>query len=223
MTVYPQSYLNPKSQPWGRAVDKRLKDAEDSARLNALNTSNNLKQLNSSVDLLGRQQDILADQQSTLASQQNTLAAQQVQLTATDNYLATLSASTAATITSETVVTGPNVWYGGTMPTVTVSTSTGKLLVFVSGYVYSSSFGAALTFSIPGYISRTTQIEHLISGGGGGRLNGLASYGGKSQTGTYTQLVTGLPINTPLTVKAEMYVYNSGSFLSPSLIAQVVA
>lgn len=60
MTVYPQSYLPPKSQPWGRAVDKRLHDIEDTARINGLNVDNNLKQLNSSVDLLGRQQSYLS-------------------------------------------------------------------------------------------------------------------------------------------------------------------
>ena len=68
MTVYPQSYLTPKSQPWGRSVDKRLHDIEDSVRLNALNTNNNLKQLNSSVDLLGRQQSELEAQQDYLAT-----------------------------------------------------------------------------------------------------------------------------------------------------------
>jgi hypothetical protein len=68
MTVYPQSYLTPKSQPWGRAVDKRLHDVEDKVRVNELNTKNNLKQLNSSVDLLGRQQDYLASFTSYVTS-----------------------------------------------------------------------------------------------------------------------------------------------------------
>lgn len=83
MTTNPQSYLAPQSQPWGRFVDKSLADITETTRLNTLNTSNNLKQLNSSVNLLSNQQAALATQQETLANQQVALATQQ-------NYLSSL-------------------------------------------------------------------------------------------------------------------------------------
>lgn len=82
MTRLPESYLAPKSQPWGRVIEKSITDAQQDIALNARNTDINLKQLNSSVNLLGRQQTILASQQETIADQQATLQAQQ-------DYLAT--------------------------------------------------------------------------------------------------------------------------------------
>lgn len=86
MTRLPESYLAPKSQPWGRVIEKSITDAQQDIALNARNTDINLKQLNSSVNLLGRQQTILASQQATLTSQQATLAAQQAYLATFQTY-----------------------------------------------------------------------------------------------------------------------------------------
>jgi hypothetical protein len=68
MTVYPQSYLPPKSQPWGRSIESELINNREALRLNNLNTENNLKQLNSNIELVSRQQLELESQQNYLSS-----------------------------------------------------------------------------------------------------------------------------------------------------------
>lgn len=74
MVAFPQSNLPPKSQPWGRNIEKSLTSTASSARSTSLATNNNLKQINSSINLLQKQQDILQQNQVTLIEQQDFLS-----------------------------------------------------------------------------------------------------------------------------------------------------
>jgi hypothetical protein len=142
MTVYPQSYLTPKSQPWGRAVDKRLHDVDASVRLNALNTNNNLKQLNSSVDLLGRQQSELEAQQAYLATFKT--------------YVSTSPG------TSSTSTTGSDIVLKNFNNTFTL-TRTSALQIVLSAEIYGNAYANANPS--PMYIVKN-QIEILNPAGG---------------------------------------------------------
>lgn len=66
MPVTPQSYLSPQSQPWGRYIEQSIASLEKGISINGQNSNNNLRQLNSSVQLLSQQQTDLASQQAYL-------------------------------------------------------------------------------------------------------------------------------------------------------------
>lgn len=70
MVAFPQSNLPPKSQPWGRGIENTVASNISNVRSAAVATNNNLKQINSSINLLQRQQDTLAQNQASLATQQ---------------------------------------------------------------------------------------------------------------------------------------------------------
>lgn len=199
--VIPPINLPPEAQPWGRTVQQLAQDVKAQVDINKLDTDNNQKQLTSSVNVLTENINTIND---------------------TLTYLSGLAA-TGASSSVNTVILPAGAWYTGAMPTVTANTSTGKLMVFVSGWVSGGTLGAALTFSIPGYVDRNVQIQDLINGGAGGYRNGLISPGNSTVNSTYAQLVTGLPQNTDITVKMEAYAFSSGAFTAPAIITQVVA
>ena len=87
MATIPQANLSPKSQPWGRYVDKQLHDLTTTSRISRLNIDNNLMQLNSSVDLLGRQQTTLYAQQEEINAQQDYLSSFQTYVSYAQNQL----------------------------------------------------------------------------------------------------------------------------------------
>ena len=87
MATNPQSYLPPASQPWGRFIDKKITDIENTQEINSRNINNNLKQLNSNVNVLSIQQNTLQSQQNTLQSQQTQLNSQQSALANQQNAL----------------------------------------------------------------------------------------------------------------------------------------
>lgn len=74
MASFPQSNLPPKSQPWGRQVEKAVTTNISNARSAGIATNNNLKQINSSINLLQRQQNTLQQNQETLIEQQDFLS-----------------------------------------------------------------------------------------------------------------------------------------------------
>lgn len=199
--VIPPINLPPEAQPWGRTIQQLAQDVKAQVDINKLDTDNNQKQLTSSVNVLTENINTIND---------------------TLTYLSGLAATGADSAVGDVVIPGGS-WYTGTMPTVTANTSTGKLMVFISGWVSGGTLGAALTFSIPGYVDRAVQIQDLINGGAGGYRNGLISPGNGTVNATYVQLVTGLPKNTNVTVKMEAFAYASGAFSTPAIITQVVA
>jgi hypothetical protein len=74
MSRKPQSNLPPNSQPWGRYIEESLATLERGNSINGQNSNNNLRQLNSSVQLVSQQQGELEDQQAALSAQQAYLA-----------------------------------------------------------------------------------------------------------------------------------------------------
>jgi len=96
MAQSPQANLPPLAQPWGRYIEKSITDIKETSRLAELNTKNNLKQLNSSVSLLARQQNTLEDQQATLEAQQLELETQQGLLEDQQDTLAAQQATLSA-------------------------------------------------------------------------------------------------------------------------------
>jgi hypothetical protein len=105
MAKAPQSNLPPQAQPWGRYIEGQLAKLSLDAGLVGQDSNNTLAQLNSSIQLLSRQQSDLASQQATLASQQATLASQQTALAAQQAFtssLVTKSASESWTSTTYT-------------------------------------------------------------------------------------------------------------------------
>jgi hypothetical protein len=139
MSKFPQSNLPPKSQPWARDIEKAISTTQNNVRKNSLNTANNLKQINSSMNLLQSQQDILASNQDTLADNQATLADNQATLTAQQAYLGTFltyTSSTGATVDNYTL----NSWSVVTSLSVTF-TLTRTSTVLISGVLRGDNYG----------------------------------------------------------------------------------
>lgn len=129
-------------------------------------------------------------------------------------YLESLRVVSAVSASS-TISIGNDTWTsdGDLRPSLTIRTSTGKLRVTVGGFVSYS----LITFSIPGYVDRDAQIS------GSTWLHQL--YSASSGMGaSKTLLVTGLPLDTDLTVQAEVRGLAAGSPLAGhvSVIAEVV-
>lgn len=59
MATKPQSNLPPQSQPWARSIEQSIADLERGTSINGQNSNNNLRQLNSSVQLLSQSIDQL--------------------------------------------------------------------------------------------------------------------------------------------------------------------
>lgn len=153
--------------------------------------------------------------------------------------LAQLSAASqsALSTSSFTPSTSFGAWNSNTsLPKLTASTPTGKLLVTISTYLslpYQASGPSAVggaTFSIAAgattYVNRDTQLYGFINGFTGA-TNGVVGLLASSQpsvafTSSFSQVVTGLPLNTNLTVQSEIWGGYSATFSSISLIVQVV-
>jgi hypothetical protein len=100
------------------------------------------------------------------------------------------------------------------MPSLTVSTPTGRLKITVSAQM----INALVTFSIPGYITAASQVAgiNIVK-----QLSAISF-----TTASYVHIVDGLPVNTALTVQAECYgIGSSPSPLvgAPTITAEPVA
>lgn len=62
MPTKPQSNLPPQAQPWGRYVEESLANLERGTSINGQNSNNNLRQLNSSIQLMAEQVNFLSTQ-----------------------------------------------------------------------------------------------------------------------------------------------------------------
>jgi hypothetical protein len=201
--VIPPANLPPEAQPWGRQITKLAVDLET-------NVSRGLNDVNNNQIALQRNVDVLS---TTI---------QDVQ--ATQTYLNTLSTSQSVGSTSVTTFTGP-AWATSNLPTTTVQTSTGNLMVFISSSLGKTTGAIGATFSIDDYVLREEQLSALVQGVLVGNRNGIEGTFPSAMTLSYAQLVTGLPVDTNLTVRFQIYNNSSanGTYVSPQLTTMVVA
>lgn len=149
-----------------------------------------------------------------LQETQSELAAVQAEQAAQIAYLQGLGVTGAGS--SQGITTfGPG-WAGNELrPSVTVRTSTGKLLVTVSATLGN----AVAVYSIPGYVDRADLIA------GTGLFNSLNATSDVNHTvgGSRQFVVTGLPVNTNITVFAEPYSMSPTGFAArPNITAQTI-
>jgi hypothetical protein len=202
--VIPQPNVNPEAQPWARSITDRLIAVESQVNNLSQGSTNNIDALNSNMNILSQ----------TL----NTLKSQV-------NYVSGLQVASSSS-TSTTVSITANSWSTATRPSITFTPQNGKALITISSNIASAVTGGgtvAATFSIPGYVDRNIQIGAFL-GGASYNQNCLALSGGNgiTLTGSFTQLVTGLP-NTPITATFECYALTAaGYFQSPTITAQII-
>lgn len=141
------------------------------------------------------------------------LTATVAELQETVDYLESLTVVSAVSASS-TISVGNDTWTSNASlrPSLSVTSSTGKLKVTVSAF---TSYALA-TFSIPGYVDRDAQIA------GSGWLHQLQNVDGGAASKSF--VVAGLPVGVALTVQAEVRGLSTGSPLAGhvSLIAEVI-
>lgn len=217
MVTRAQSYLPPKSQPWGRNIEHSISNVEQQVRINASNTDNNLKQLNSSINVLSQQQTALEAQQTALTDQQNRLAA-----------FKTYSSTNASIVTSGTLNSVVNLRTLSTSFTLpyaakvlisinsngavyglkyaTASNPTLRLtsnIVVDGSYQNSGSYGGGITASVsagyvsqqwegPAYLNKIVNLSagsHSVSGNWGSYVYGDSGYASISESVVTVQVI----------------------------------
>lgn len=124
----------------------------------------------------------------------------QADLAATVEFLQALTPLSAAG--SGSGATGLVGWTssGALRPSVSVSTPTGSILVTTSATLNL----AVATFSIAGYVDRDAMIS-----GANQWSQAYSGAIGDGATVTRSQVITGLPVNSPFTVQAEVYGFHA--------------
>lgn len=133
-----------------------------------------------------------------IEAQQLQIIAVQEQQAAQIAYLASLTVSSARSNTGLTTVPA-NSWSADANHRITLTnqrTTTGKLRITVSGTVGN----AAILYSIDGQVNR----DDLITGTGSLDSLNATSDGNLTVGASKTFTVSGLPLNTPLTVRTEV-------------------
>lgn len=208
----PESSLGPLNQNWRRWIESII------ARLGKRLEEKYNNDIVNSFKATGSSLRLLSGQVSDLQTAQITLSAQQA-------YLSGLPISAYSSGTTSQSIAAGN-WMSSGQPSVTITTPTGKLKVTVSAFVSSSAGATSMaTFSIPGYISRTNQISALFpSFTGTGNAFAVSATSNSSTGGSYVQLVTNLPTDTPVTVTFEFAATAAaGLIISPAILAEVAA
>lgn len=187
--VWPK-HLTPDDAPWARKVESGVKsNTSDLASLRKWSEAQN-QGTAASIDALRQQIAALQDTNQALAD--------------TVEYLRSLSPVVAQSGTGGVSVP-QNTWTtnGDLRPSVSITSPTGKIRITLSAFLG----GCLATFSIPGYVARDASI------GNSGRH--LAAYGTSTNIVASRQIVLdGLPINTPVTVQAEVYGTAAGGGLA---------
>lgn len=202
MVSKPQSYLAPQSQPWGRFVEQSLADLEKGVSINGQNSNNNLRQLNSSVQLLSEQQAALMD----IINQQADLnAQQQAQL----NFINSQTVFDAKTTSWYTTYANAGAFILPFDPTYDAqvqqtTTASGKLNISMSAQL---SCGATAPSGV------SVAIEAYWSGGSFGPQIVGSSISGTGNTYWGYTLPKTFPVNTLITVRLRRFV-NSYSTLA---------
>jgi hypothetical protein len=170
MVAFPQSNLPPKSQPWARGLEKTVTTNASNARSTAVSTNNNLKQINSSINLLQRQQDTLVQNQESLAIQQAYLNTFQTYLSENNTTQSTSLVAQWVTLSTIsvtfTLTRDATVLIEAMAETSSSSTrdngSTGgvdwKCTLANSGATYESQIGSRFTINTPGAYAVNTYL-----------------------------------------------------------------
>jgi len=195
MVKFPQANLGTEATRWGADVERRILDAERDAARRKEGELNANKQGQSSMGLLSEQVRDLTAQVATL----NALA----------------SVSYAETTTGVSGFTG---FYSGSVPTVTVTSPTGRLEVGFGGSLNGGNgyFCYSITGATSGsVVSRATVQANparrvAVSGGAGFAPSG------------YKTVIETVPKDEGLTVKVEFYAEdNYVYFFGGSIMARV--
>jgi len=202
MPVYPQPNLDPNAAPWGRSVNQRLLELEQSAGRKVLDDINVNKQQNSSARALAEQIKTLAD---TVTSLQE--VTEKLRSVAVLNY-----------VEFTTPLGDFSNWYPGTAASVDVTSITGRLELNYGGSLNGGSgyFVVSITDTETGdvVLSRETGLENPAQR--------VAVTGGASFSPSgYKTLIADVPTNTPLTVKLELNAQDNFTyFMGGSLLVR---
>jgi hypothetical protein len=201
MAKAPQSNLPPQAQPWGRYIEGQLAKLSLDAGIVGQDSNNTLAQLNSSIQLLSRQQSVLASQQAYLETFKTTSVS---------------NPSTASTGTVGTFVTLRTV----SMNVVLTRPSDVLISTFASADGGVTSYWADYIPGVSGevtFLARVYVDGNLFDGGNFGTSNNITTSYIDDQTVTYTssiqtsEIFENMPIGTH-TIYVEWKVYMDGTY-----------
>lgn len=227
MPSKPQMNLNPAAMAWGRWMERRIDKLEQDADRRAAGEKRAASATKGTREALRDALRQVLDAQAQLAAMQTDIVASEKRLTSLSlsvesqqNYISPLVTTenfgdaTVAPVMRET-------WATSNRPTVTIRTPSGRVRVTVTATLLTGVEGMMVaTYSIPGTVERTGQIGYILGTGTG--LHGLMAT--TRTTGSFSQVVQGLPTDVPITVNFECYSSGAdGGFLSPSVSVDVLA
>lgn len=187
--VFPESYLPPESQRWGKEVVSQIEQLGREAELRKQDTVNNNKQLNSTISSLSQQ--VLAQQPLVDALAANNAYLLSLNGFASGTYSRTRDGASTSTTTG---------WQLNTMRSsvsATLATVTGKLQVAFGALVYGS--GAQVTISVWNADTGnaiTTRAQMVA-----GSSNVMETFG--ASDAYMVTFLTDLPAGVPIRVQLE--------------------